>query len=221
MAFWKLNFEDVDEYKQKIFDQGVELALLQKDFNKLKNDGWLNPFNWPSYNGSFDDVGSLDVPANGMVIINDRNIRQQALKLKGRNVKETADNIEKWIHNNIFYTPDWKNIIFNGQVEIFVPSNITFASRQDDCEGYATLFQSMMHICGYKEECITCIAKDVDHLVVWVDGTKIGHGWNKVNINGTWVDYDANAGPQKSKCVYPSMQDLSYFFNYYGVYKLG
>lgn len=196
-------------------NKDIEISKLKQLFNQ----GWTNPYNWTNYTGKYSNFGNLGIPPNGMIIINDKNIKQQALRLKGNDIKTTADNIKNWINKHIYYTRDMDNSLFNGGREYFIPANITYYSRHDDCEGYATLFQSMMHILGYGDKCVVCIAKNINSLVTWVNGEKIGHGWNKVLIDDVWVDYDANAGIYQDKCIYPALDKCTYWFNYYNVFK--
>lgn len=199
-----------------------DIEELQLEIEELENDGWFNPYGWNNYTGKYYNLGNHNIPPNGFIIINDKNIVQQAQKLKGADILETAKNIERWLYSNIIYTSDNANKLYNGQIEVFIPANITLATKRGDCEDYANLFQSMMHILGCGKESVVCIAKNVKHLVKWYTGEYIGHGWNKVLIDGEWVDFDGNAGARnKKKCEYPKMKNCTYFYNYYGVFQGG
>ena len=191
-------------------------ALLQAEIQDLKK-GWSNPYGWSNYTGRYEIITGLEIPANTCVTINDKNIKQQAFKLKGKDITETALNIEKWIYQNTRYKFDKDNNFHKGYIEWWQPASMSFASRECDCDDQSLLFQTMMHQLGYGSETITC-AGDCD-FTAFKQGM-VGHAFSMVYINKEWLVFDpCNGLLNRNKIKYPELKDTWFWLNYFGVYQ--
>ena len=188
---------------------GVPLTILGL------STGWNNPYGWFNYTGNFETISGLSIPANTTITPNDRELKSiiSIRKLKGTTIEETADNIEYFINCTIKYIYDFKNTWHPNFIEFFQPAAFTYASKLGDCDDFAILFQTMMHICGYGSESYVDIST-----VTWHTDEVIGHAYNRVLIENKWVVYDANAGSEKVNCTYPNKEDNWFHFNYYGTF---
>jgi predicted transglutaminase-like cysteine proteinase len=145
-------------------------------------------------------------------------IRQQAYKLKGKDIYETALNIEKWLNKYITYYFDQDNNFHKGYVEWWQQASLTFAMNKGDCDDYAIVFQTMMHQLGYGKETITC-AGSCD-FSAFKQGM-VGHAYNMVMVNNEWLVFDAcNGLINRNKIKYPELKDTWFFMNYYNVFKI-
>lgn len=191
-----------------------------KESERLRNNEWLNPYNWDVVNIKWNTISGLDIPPNTMITPTDKTIKQVVMKLKGKDIKESADNVKKWINQNISYCYDEKNDFHPHYIEWYQPASFTFSCRKGDCEDMSILFQTMMHQLGYGDKSVCAVANNAEHLVKWFNGDYFGHCYNLVLIGKEWVVYDANSGDMQSKCVYPDNKYVAYVFNLWGMYKL-
>lgn len=208
LAFVRTDYQDV-------------LEELRKE--KEKNTPWLNPYGWKKYLRA--DYGTilwnglnLDVPPNSNITPQSRDIQREISKrmLKKESLLGTAEAVQDWIYRNIKYVGESDSNLHKGALEYFQPASVTFNSETGDCDDMAILFNTMMHICGYGKEVITAVDRKTRTL--WWNGQKIGHAYNYVLLDGDWIVFDANAGPKQREVKYPTMKELSYWFNYWGHY---
>lgn len=192
-------------------------SQLQAELRDLKL-GWVNPEGWSIYTGNYEGITGVTFPLNTCLSINDKNIKLQALRLKGKDINETASNVEKWLNNYITYSFDKDNNFHKGYIEWWQQASLTFALKRGDCDDYAIVFQTMMHILGYGDKVITC-AGDCD-FSAFKQGM-VGHAFNKVLIDGVWTNFDAcNGAFNRSKIKYPDLKDNWFFMNYWNTYKI-
>lgn len=209
----------------------MEYSTLQKDYRKqelvinalnskvteqrqILDQGWNNPYGWNNYNGSFQTITGVQMPANSTITPQDKTLRALASKLRGQDILESAEKIEKYLHRYVRYVYDHQNNFHPDYVEFFQTASFTWAIRKGDCDDFAILFATLMHILGYGDQVVVRCGE-----VTWHNGDVFGHAYNSVLVNGLWKVFDSQAGPtNKGKVVY--RYDKTYFFfNYYGVFK--
>ena len=215
--------ESINSYAITILDLTKQL----EETKSLVDNGWDNPHGFKNYTGGdfktiiTNSYKTLNVPPNTFITGHDRRIKAEVSKygLRKESVLDTSKAILKHLKSRISYVYDHQNSFSPDKIEYFQTASMTWQLRRGDCEDMAILFQTFMHVCGYKKECVVCVDKKKQ--VVWFDGEPIGHAWNKIFNFGVWVDVDLNAAifNQETKVFYPSIKTVSYFFNYYGVYK--
>ena len=198
-----------------------QVVIVDIENDRLKksvSDKWTNPYNWILYTGTFKTInkGSMkaDVPANCYITPFDRLLRKTALKLRCTNISDTAKSIEKWIFGYLRYIHDDINDWHPDYIEYFQMASLTYRIRKADCDDYAILFQTLMHILGHGDRCIVCCGK-----ITGIDGLEYGHAYNRVYINNEWKVFDSQSGAQnKLKVTYPNLLDSWFWFNYWNVY---
>ena len=174
---------------------------------------WSNPENWNKYVGNYQIITGLQFPANTCIIINDRTIKQQAVRLLGNDIKETADNVEKWVYDYVVYYSDDRNNFHLGFIEWWQQASMTFAEKKGDCDDKALLFHSIMHVLGYGDKIVTCAGT-----CKFPGQGDVGHAFNKVKIGQNWIVYDATNQPVKNQITYPEFKDMWFWCNYWDVY---
>lgn len=209
-----------NEYKvlnNNNLDLLTEIIVLNEELekqNQLFDQGWDNPYGWKTYSGSFQTITGTKVPANSTLTPQDKKLKALALKLRGKDIRETAVNIEKYLHRYISYVYDQQNDYHPGFVEYFQTASLTWAIKKGDCDDYAILFATLMHILGYGDKVVVKCGK-----VIGSDDKPYGHAYNAVLIDNKWEIFDAQAGPSiKPKVTYKNT-NLYFWFNYWGVYK--
>ena len=218
-------------YKNKIDSSGIIIVSLTKQLAEtqdLIDQGWDNPHGFKIYTGGdfktiiTDSYKTLNIPPNTFITPNDRRIKAEVSKhgLRKESVLATSKAVLKHLKSRIKYVYDHQNSFSPDKIEYFQTASMTWQLRRGDCEDMAILFQTFMHVCDYKKECVVCVDKKSQ--VVWFNGEVIGHAWNKVFLNNEWVDIDVNAAifDKESEVIYPSIENVSYFFNYYGNYRV-
>lgn len=183
---------------------------------------WDNPYGWNKYLGSYmviNGANSASFSPITTLSINDPDIKTAIARygLKKDNIKETADAIEAFLNKNLTYVYDQDNNFHKGYIEWWQQASLTWSIREADCDDYAILFQTMMHICGYGDKSVA--AASLKDNVIWYNEKPLGHAYNYVLINNEWVVYDANAGPRKKEVKYPELKDTSFWFNYWNVFQ--
>lgn len=201
--------------KNKLFDNlKMENVLLS---DRIRRKTWDNPYGWNSYVPDYETRDGLKVPPNIFITPNDKKIKEALIRsnIHKYGYKEIIWKLEEWVYNKVRYKRDLNQ---KGEViEDWRTASEIFVSKADDCDGYAILYQTCMHILGYGKKC-----------VVITNGAEFpnyvgGHAYNKVLIDEEWVIVDPT-NPSKFRdetWKYDiKYSNLNWFFNYWGTYKL-
>jgi hypothetical protein len=191
-------------------NQEVNSILLQKSIYDVKQPEWttlLNPFPYFTIDG-------LRIRPNVLCNPNSVELKRvvYSVGLKKPTLKETADAVEKWINARIKYVQDVDNQLHLGMAEEYQNSEYTFIYGKGDCDDYSILFYTVMMMLGYGNEVIG-EAGDVK-----IDGSELGHMYNRVLIDGDWKIYDSCIIQKEKLCKYPDKKDAWFAWNYAGTY---
>ena len=98
-------------------------------------------------------------------------------------------------------------------------ASYTFRAKKGDCDNKAILFQTIMEILGFKNQCV-CYADGVSDM----NGNEFGHLYNLIFMNDVWVVVDPTISLDEfTKTVYGLGPDkfpgLQFLFNSKGTYK--
>jgi hypothetical protein len=201
---------ELEQYKQraKLLEEELnELILKNTKVEQPKNTAITEP---PVTIDSLHVSPHLFINRTSRVI---KKIIQRNANLRGfTGVSKAADEIERFINRFVTYVYDQNNSRHLGRFEEFQLAEYTALSRQGDCEDFAILFQTIMEMNGYGNQCL-CEGGFVE-----IDGAPVGHMYNRVLISGDWVVYDPTIG-DNGDVVYPDMKDSFYCFNSNGIYK--
>lgn len=204
---------------EQITHLGEEITNLNQEINSCLLSKSIYDIKQPSgteVSDSWFTVDSIKLPANTFITPNSRRIKELILKnyLKGKDVKETADKVEKFVYDYITYVQDVENQYHIGMAEEYQSAEYTIQSRIGDCEDKAILFYTIMMMCGYGNE-VVVTAGDVR-----IDGgAPLGHAYNRVLINNEWVLYDPTIIEKDELVDYPTRKNEWFLWNYVGIYK--
>ena len=203
----------------EVVDLKIDITFLKDEIARLKKlfeDGWSNPYNWKNYTGSFNSITGLRIPFNTFLTPQDKELKALVMKQRWHKVtiSEAAQRIQEYLYKNVRYVYDHENNWHPNYAEYFQTASFTWQAKQGDCDDFAILFCTLMHILGYGDRVI-CEAGTVKGAT----GKLFNHCYNRVLISGQWEVFDAEAGQtRKVKNEYPEMKDAWFKFNYYGVF---
>jgi len=204
------------ERNVELQDEVASSELKIKSLEELFLDGWVNIYSWRIYDGNFQTITGAKVPPNTFITSNDREIKKAIIKyaLKKDNVYDTAKVVQDFIYKYVGYVYDHQNQWHPDYIEFFQTASFTWQVRLGDCDDFAILFNTIMHICGYGDLVVSCCG-----LITGSDGNDYGHAFNMVRHEDNWVVFDSQIGERnKSKITYPTLEECWFFFNSWGSY---
>ena len=189
----------------------IRIKELEK---KLK--GWTPYPGWKKYVAPHTNIGNVNVQPNTFICINDWEFKAKIMRWRVHDYEliQAYIRLAEKIDDHVNYLYDWMNKLYDGNIESWQHSSITFKLRSGDCEDHANMYQAGMHMLGYGKIC-RCVRGDM----YWKSNPDKPehHVWNQVLIDGVWVDIDPTN--YRSKHLIDRYDKPIYFWNYYGTYK--
>lgn len=116
-------------------------------------------------------------------------IKEFALGLV-KDIKYTGDKVKAihdWIADNIYYDYD-AYYGTSGALDVY-DGEKCFSTKRAVCQGYAELFNIMLHSVGIPSRVVH--GKAINYNESWDTEDRVpNHAWNEVNIDGRWVTID-------------------------------